>query len=113
MLVIAGGRASGKTFRLVKAAHEGNGIIWVATYAHKRYIQQVADTLKIPCPPVYTAEEVRSGILWCLPLDQRNAYIDDLGSFLHMIGAGKFNIKQVVLEPENDIRKEVPNACSD
>ena len=108
-----GGRASGKTFRLVKAAHEGNGIIWVASYVHKHYIQQVAKTLKIPCPPVYSAEEVRSGIIWCLPLDQRNAYIDDLESFLFAIGNGKYDIKQVVLEPENDIRKEGPNACSD
>lgn len=110
MIVNVGGRASGKTFRLVKAAHEGNGIICVATHAHKWYIQQVADTLKIPCPPVYTAEEVRSGILWCLPPDQRNAYIDDLGSFLHTIYAGKFNIKQVVIEPENEVRKEVLDA---
>ena len=113
MIVIMGGRASGKTFKLVKAAHEGNGIIWVASYVHKQYIQQVAKTLKIPCPPVYSAEEVRSGRIWCLPLDQRNAYIDDLESFLFAIGNGKFYIKQVVLEPENNIRKEEPNASSD
>ena len=61
MIVIAGGRASGKTAKLVKAAHEDKGIILVASYVHKQYIQQVAETLKIPCPPIYTAEEVRSG----------------------------------------------------
>lgn len=106
MILVYGGRNTGKTAKLIKDAAAAKGIIWVGTTDRKRHIEYLAHELKIECPPIFTVYEILTGRAFAIPYNQRIAYIDDIRYFLWCVGGGRFDIEEINCVPDRVYRTE-------
>lgn len=104
MIIVYGGRNTGKTAKLIKDAAATKGIIWVGTYDRKRHIEYLANELKIECPPIFTVMDILEGKALVTPPSRRIAYIDDIKFFLWCVGGGNFEIEEINCVPDRVYR---------
>ncbi len=101
MDIRVGGRATGKTYKIVKKAAEANGILVVTQNYSKLYIEAVSRELGIDPPTMFTVQEVMEGYPLPLPIIQRNLYIDNLEDSLYQVFQRKYQIKEANVCPES------------